>query len=106
MGLIVTLLLALTMPVSQLRTVTIDVSCCCPDPESCHCPDGSDGNGDQPHLETCHKYTQVHVAPVLPAFTAPVAGALPAAPARATAVNHVLGAPHAPPPPPRPAAPS
>ena len=106
MGFIVALLLALTVPVSQLRTVMIEKTCCCPDPASCHCPDGGDGKSDQPQLEACHQDVQAHVAPVLPAFTAPITAATPVAPVGAAAFVHVLPTPHAPPPPPRPAGPS
>ncbi len=73
---------------------------------SCHCPDGGDGKSDQPQLEACHQDVQAHVAPVLPAFTAPIAAALPVAPVGAASFVHALSTPHAPPPPPRPAGPS
>ena len=106
MGFVVALLLALTMPVSQLRTVMIEQSCCCPDPADCHCPDGGDGAGDQAHLEACHQDTQAHVAPVLPTFAPPALSSLPTPSLVIVSTVHVLGAPHAPPPPPRPAAPS
>jgi len=105
-GFIVALLLALTVPVSQLRTVMIEQSCCCPDPASCHCPDGGGAKGDQPQLEACHQDTQAHVAPVLPAFARPALLALRDPAMRAASIIHVLDVPHAPPPPPRPAAPS
>ncbi|MBL9016978.1 MAG: hypothetical protein JNL83_22505 [Myxococcales bacterium] len=106
MGLIVALLLALTVPVGQLRTATIERTCCCPDPASCHCPDGGDAKSDQPHLKACHQDTQVHVAPVLPAFAAPISAASPVVPVRTATLLHVLSSPHDPPAPPRPAGPS
>lgn len=106
MGFIVALLLALTVPVSQLRTVTIETSCCCPDPATCHCPDHGETKPDQAQLKACHQTTKAHVAPTLPAFAAPATVELPvqiAAPAR-VAVAHPP--PHESPPPSRPDAPS
>lgn len=35
----VALIVALAMPVSQLRTMSVVKACCCPDPSNCHCPD-------------------------------------------------------------------
>jgi hypothetical protein len=32
------LCVALAVPTGQLRLIAIEHSCCCPDPEPCHCP--------------------------------------------------------------------
>ncbi len=101
----VALVLALAMPVSQLRTVSVEQSCCCPDPTKCHCPD-HDGKSTQPQLRACHQTTQVTVAPTLPVFAAPLNFALPAPAVELVALFHASLAPHAAPPPVRPDAPS
>jgi len=103
---IVALLLALTIPVGQLRTIDVKTSCCCPDPTRCHCPDHAKGPVDQTQLKACHRTTQAHVAPTLPAFAAPVVAVtdLPAILADSPVI--VLATPLDAPPPPRPDAPS
>ena len=106
MGFIVALLLALTVPVSQLRTVMIEKTCCCPDPAKCRCPDHGKAQSDQPQLKACHQETHAHVAPVLPAFAPPSASPAPVIPVTVALVDHVLRRPHAAPPPLRPDAPS
>jgi hypothetical protein len=104
--LIVALLLALTIPVGQLRTISVETSCCCPDPARCHCPDHGKSPIDQPQLRACHRTTQTHIAPTLPAFSAPAQAVtdLPAADAPLPVL--ALSTPHAAPPRPRPDAPS
>lgn len=103
---VVAIVLALTVPVSQLQTVSNTKSCCCPDPERCHCPDHLPGTSTQPSMRACHQTSHATVAPQLPAFTSPVI-ATAGAPLRAIALlEHPRSMPHAPPPPARPAAPS
>jgi hypothetical protein len=103
---VVAIVLALTVPVSQLRTVSIVKSCCCPDPERCHCPDHDPGKSTQPSMRACHQTSHAIVAPHLPAFTPP-AVAIAAAPARVIAlVTYSISDPHGAPPPARPDAPS
>ncbi len=103
---VVAIVVALAVPVSQLRTVSVILSCCCPDPASCHCPDHNDDVPAQPEMRACHNTQQSVVAPQLPAFHAP-AFALTAAPARVVvALDHAVPAPHPAPPPARPDAPS
>ena len=103
---VVALLLALAVPTSQLRTVSITKSCCCPDPTKCHCPDHQKSKPGQPELRACHQTTQVHVAATLPAFTPPTA--LPVTQVTVVALAPVPShaAPHTPPTPARPDAPS
>jgi hypothetical protein len=106
----VAIVVALAVPVSQLRTVSIIKTCCCPDPADCHCPhDRPDHNADpssQPSIRACHNTERMIVAPELPVFRAPVV-AVAAVPAVAVvAVAHVIPAPHPAPPPTRPDAPS
>jgi hypothetical protein len=103
---VVALVLALTIPVSQLRTVNVQQSCCCPDPAKCHCPDHDDKKPTQPQLRACHQTTHITVAPTLPAFAAPAIAVAPAPPVQVVAAVHPTLAPHAAPSPARPDAPS
>jgi hypothetical protein len=63
------IVVALAVPVSQLRTVSIVVTCCCPDPAHCHCPDHKTDHTGKPVIRACHKDTHETVAPEAPAFT-------------------------------------
>jgi len=102
----VALVLALTIPVSQLRTACVEQSCCCPDPAKCHCPDHDDSKPTQPQLRACHQTQHITVAPTLPAFAAPVIAAIPAPAVLVVAAIHPTRSPHAAPSPARPDAPS
>jgi len=103
---VVAVMLAVAVPVSQLRTVAIHKSCCCPNPDKCHCPDHKPDTSGKTQIRQCHNTTQINVAPQAPAFTPP-ALAIADAPARAAdAPFHVLTDPHDAPPPRRPDAPS
>ena len=104
--LVVALAVALAVPVSQLTTVSVVKTCCCPDPANCHCPDHQPDHGKQASLGACHQQQQLTMAPQLPSFTAPtIAIAQPVAHLVAPPVL-ALTEPHAPPAPKRPAAPS
>lgn len=102
----VAIALAITVPVSQLRTVGNFVECCCPDPDNCKCPDHKPDRGTQPAMQACHKKSQDFVAPVLPAFIAPAIDVASAPEQVAIAVEYPLSSPHTAPPPRRPDAPS
>lgn len=103
---VVAILVALAVPVSQLRTVSIVKTCCCPDPSNCHCPDHKADSPQQSSMRACHNSEHAIVAPELPVFPAPVI-AIAQAPAVVVAVvAPMLAAPHAAPPPTRPDAPS
>ena len=64
----VAILLLLAVPVSQLRTFTVDKSCCCPDPTSCHCPDHVPSKLPQSSMRACHNTQEITTGPELPAF--------------------------------------
>jgi len=103
---VVAVVVALAVPVSQLRTISVVKTCCCPDPMHCHCPDHQADSSSQPSIRACHRTEQIAVAPELPAFRTP-AVAVAAVPAVAIVVlDHVIPAPHPAPPPTRPDAPS
>lgn len=103
---VVAIALAIIVPVSQLRTVGTAVECCCPDPDQCKCPDHKPDNGHQPSMRACHKTQHQFVAPVSPAFVAPVIEVLRAPALVAIAPVLALQAPHPAPTPRRPDAPS
>jgi hypothetical protein len=77
----VAIIVAIAMPVSQLRTVeTVSEKCCCPDPAHCHCPPQSKDPSKAPQLKNCHRISHDVVSPVAPSFTpATIALALPEA---------------------------
>ncbi len=103
---VVALLLAVAVPTSQLRTVSITKSCCCPDPTRCHCPDHQKPRPGQPELRACHQTTEINVASTLPAFTSPAVMSVTPVTVVALALLPPHATPHAPPVPARPDAPS
>ncbi len=104
---LVAIVVALAMPISQLRTVaTVSDKCCCPDPAHCHCPPQSADPTGAPQLENCHRVSHEVVAPQLSAFAQPEV-ALVQPELRLTAVPVIVpAAPHPAPASRRPAAPS
>jgi len=104
---LVAIVVALAVPVSQLRTVTtIHEKCCCPDPAHCHCPTSSTDPSGEPQLKNCHKVEHDVVAPELPAFASPAIADAPVV-AQVVAVAAIsIPAPHAAPAARRPDAPS
>lgn len=68
---VVAMLLAISVPVSQLHTVGVQTQCCCPDPDHCKCPGHDEGQPSQPAMQPCHKTQREFVSPVLPAFVPP-----------------------------------
>ncbi|CAN5899950.1 hypothetical protein BH11MYX3_BH11MYX3_11080 [soil metagenome] len=103
---LVALLLVLSIPVSQLRTVSIETSCCCPDPTKCHCPVQEGGKPGQPELRACHQTTHANIAPTLPAFAAPAVTTVISVARTIVRPTFLHSAPHGAPPPARPDAPS
>jgi len=103
---VVALLVALTVPVSQLSTVSVVESCCCPDPAHCHCPHDKPDRSTQQSMRACHKQVQLNVAPTLPGFQAPAFVAVAPVVAVVETTHVALPAPHAAPAPKRPDAPS
>jgi hypothetical protein len=103
---VVAILVALAVPVSQLRTISIIKTCCCPDPSDCHCPDHKADPSQQPSMRACHNTERAIVAPELPAFRAPAITIAQAPAVAAARVAPPIAAPHPAPPPTRPDAPS
>lgn len=109
---VVAIVVALALPISQLRTVAVFKSCCCPDPADCHCPDeahaahAATAPDAPPTMRTCHSSERTVVAPQLSAFAAPSLAAVEARETLALAPRSPLAAPHPAPSPLRPDAPS
>ena len=104
--LLLAIAVCLTVPVSQLRTVAITTTCCCPDPAKCHCPDHKPGHSDDASMRACHKSTDAHVAPQLPSFSPPQVAIAIAAPHAAPATVALPRTPHEAPAPDEPYGPS
>ena len=103
---VVAIVVALSVPISQLRTVAVVTKCCCPDPSHCHCPDHKPDRSKDATLRACHRTQHEAVAPQLPAFTSPEV-AIAIAPVRAVvAIAPLIAAPHPAPVSRRPDAPS
>lgn len=97
---------AALVPVAQLRTFHVVATCCCPDPDDCHCPQDKPVRGHEPAMRACHHTDQLLTAPQAPSAVVAVAAQV-AVPPRAIAFATVAhDDPHATPPPRRPDAPS
>jgi hypothetical protein len=104
---VVAIVVALAVPVSQLRTFAVQTSCCCPDPSHCHCPDHQPGQpGGHGSMRACHKTSHEIVSPDAPAVAMPDVAIAAVSTRVAPRVAWVIAAPHAPPAPARPDAPS
>jgi hypothetical protein len=103
---VVAIIVALAVPVSQLRTIAIIKTCCCPDPSNCHCPDHKADSSQQPAMRACHNSERAIVAPELPVFGAPSITVAEAPVVAVALVTPALRAPHPAPPPTRPDSPS
>jgi hypothetical protein len=104
---VVAIVVALAVPVSQLRTFSIVASCCCPDPSHCHCPDHDAGKGDdRGSMRACHKTSHEVVSPDAPAVAMPQLAIATEAPRATPRVAWMIAEPHAAPAPARPDAPS
>jgi hypothetical protein len=90
---LVAIVVAFTVPVSQLRTVTVIMTCCCPDPEQCHCPDHEPDHGSQPTFKQCHKSADTFESAAAPSVAIAVRTELAVVRA-AVRLYHVLPAPH------------
>jgi hypothetical protein len=91
---VVAIVVAVTVPISQLRTVTVITSCCCPDPDHCSCPDHETDHGAQPTIKQCHKSADTFESATAPSVA--IAVRLELVPVRAALrLHHALPAPHA-----------
>lgn len=101
----IAILLALVVPVTQLRLASDAPVCCCPDPDLCKCADHQPEPGT-PTMRACHGDQDDVVRTQLPQFNAPVVIAF-VRPEQPIAVATIaLPDPHPSPAPRRPDAPS
>jgi hypothetical protein len=105
-SIIVCAIVALAVPVSQLRTVSVVSECCCPDPDNCHCPDHGKSLPSQTTIKQCHRSTDLAIGSSLPEFSPPSAVVVSPPARRVAFAEFRLCLPHPPPSPARPAAPS
>ena len=103
---IAAMLVMVAVPVSQLRTISVRVECCCPNPARCHCPEHATPFSGQASMKACHKSSEVVAGTLLPEFQAPRALTMHEPPRRIAIVQVPLRSPHAPPSPARPPRPS
>jgi hypothetical protein len=103
---VVAIVVALAVPVSQLRTIAIIKTCCCPDPARCHCPDHKPETSHQPAMRACHNSERAIVAPELPTFSSPRIAVVVTPVVASLAPAPSIPSPHPAPPPARPDAPS
>ena len=106
MTVLVAILLALGVPFAQLQVLGDRVTCCCPDPDHCKCPDHKAEKSAQTQMGTCHKSAVKSVRAQLAAFVQPAIVTVIVPAPRTIMIAHVLPAPHAPPAAQRSAAPS
>ena len=100
------MLVAIAVPVTQLRTSIVVKACCCPDPSNCHCPPDKHHDDHGASLNACHHVDHVVVSAQAPSFTSPIAIALPDPTLELVAIELAPHEPHPAPDPNRPAAPS
>jgi hypothetical protein len=93
--LVVAVVSALAVPVSQLRVDKVVIECCCPDPSNCHCPDHRGDHSGQSKLRACHRTQKDVVAPEAPSFVSAPIEITTALPRIAPAPILALPAPHA-----------
>lgn len=90
---VVAIVVALALPVSQLRLVTVIASCCCPDPDHCHCPDHGPDTDDT-SMQQCHRSADTLESAAAPSLA--LAPRVELVPARAvTVVAYLHAQPHA-----------
>jgi hypothetical protein len=97
-ALLVTLIVSVASPIVRLVHASTRVTCCCPDPTTCHCPDHEEGEGDgQDRIKACHGTSDPLTSSVFPDVVTPsrLALTIEAPPARAIRFSHA--SPHAPP---------
>ena len=94
MQLLIAILLALGVPFASLHTEHVRITCCCPDPDHCVCPDHKPDKSGQPHMQTCHRQKVDGITTQLAAFAPPALTAVSLPAPVVEAIVHVLPAPH------------
>lgn len=105
-SMIVAVIAMIAVPVSQLRTISVQLECCCPDPTKCHCSEHPGAPAGQAAIKECHKSSETFVGPSAPECARPVALSTAPSSERITTLQFPLTSPHEPPNPARPPGPS
>jgi hypothetical protein len=103
---IVTCVIALAVPTTQLTTFSTKTTCCCPNPANCHCPDHKADHSDKSTIRACHRTSHDSIAPTLPSFVSPAEVAVDMPVAETPVALVALPAPHDEPEPLEPTGPS
>ncbi len=103
---IMSIIVAITVPVASLRTTYVMAHCCCPDPAFCHCPDHGKQLPSTPTMRDCHRTEVAVVSPELASFVPERVANVTPRPMIAPPPSFVLDTPHVSPFPARPDAPS
>jgi hypothetical protein len=103
---LVALVVAVAVPMSQLRTFVTITKCCCPDPSECHCPKDKAPLDGAPSMSTCHHQDSAVVSPEAPALVFATIPQMTPAPRAVASLPTTTSSPHPAPDPRRPAAPS
>lgn len=98
-------LVAVALPLGNLRTERVEIHCCCPSIERCKCPD-HDTPPAAPTMQACHRTLDTFSTPAIAAFVPPHRAATTVAQVVTVVAHAPLPIPHAPPTPRRPDAPS
>lgn len=96
MTVLLAILLALGVPFAQLHTTDDRVTCCCPDPDTCKCPDHQP-DSDHSTMRACHKGGPSLQHAPLAVFIAPAIPVVDVDAPAVRVVDRLLPEPHAPP---------
>src|SRR5262249_36844607 len=90
------LVVALAVPVAQLRMMSVERACCCPDPHHCRCP-SHDADTPQSSIRACHSTEHVIASAPAAGFIAPAVAEVMLPAVAAGVPSYVIDQPHAPP---------
>jgi hypothetical protein len=97
-ALLVALVVTVASPIVRIVHASARVTCCCPDPTTCHCPDHQKGQGDgQDRMKACHGTSDPLTGSVFPDVATPARVALATWAPPAPPVRFPQSSPHAPP---------
>ncbi len=97
-ALLVALVVTVASPIVRLVHASARITCCCPDPTTCRCPDHDKGHPDgQDRMKACHGTTEPLTVSVFPDVVPPALVALRAGAPEARPVRFAHASPHAPP---------
>lgn len=103
---IVSVVVMLAVPVSQLQLASIEIECCCPDPDQCKCPDHNEQGPSQTTIQACHKKRGALASAAASTLAMPDIAAIDVPAPHVATVEFSTSEPHDPPSPDRPPGPS